>query len=99
LRWGEAGSLTCNSEAEYELANCIECRSAPAGIAERAFFVLGRNPAMRLRDEYSEKETKARFEAALKGDERTPHKPLEDKPKVKRQQRKKQRLTRESRAT
>jgi hypothetical protein len=34
-------------------------------------------------DDYSEKEAKARFEAALRGALSTPHKPLKDKPKVK----------------
>jgi hypothetical protein len=34
-------------------------------------------------DEYSEKEAKARFEAALRGAMNTPHKPLKEKPKVK----------------
>jgi hypothetical protein len=35
-------------------------------------------------DEFSEKEMKARFEAALKSALNTPHKPLKEKPKVKR---------------
>jgi hypothetical protein len=35
------------------------------------------------KDEFSEKEAQARFEAALKGALNTPHKPLKDKPKVK----------------
>jgi hypothetical protein len=34
-------------------------------------------------DKYSEKEAKARFEAALRGALSTPHKPLKEKPKVK----------------
>jgi len=34
-------------------------------------------------ERYSEKEAKARFEAALKGGLSTPHKPLKEKPKVK----------------
>jgi hypothetical protein len=34
--------------------------------------------------QFSEREAKARFEAALKGAMNTPHKPLKDKPKVKR---------------
>jgi hypothetical protein len=33
-------------------------------------------------ENYSEKEMKARFEAALKSALNTPHKPLKDKPKV-----------------
>jgi hypothetical protein len=33
-------------------------------------------------DSYSDKEAKARFEAALKGALNTPHKPLKEKPKV-----------------
>jgi hypothetical protein len=33
-------------------------------------------------DQYSEKEAKARFEAALRGGLNTPHKPLKEKPKV-----------------
>jgi hypothetical protein len=33
-------------------------------------------------DKYSEKEAKARFEAALKGAMNTPHKPLKEKPKA-----------------
>jgi hypothetical protein len=40
-------------------------------------------------DEFSEKEAKARFEAALKGAMNAPHKPLKDKPKVKRAAKKK----------
>jgi len=40
---------------------------------------------MKKRDEnYSEKEAQARFEAALLGALRTPHKPLKEKPKAKR---------------
>jgi hypothetical protein len=35
------------------------------------------------KDQYSEKEAKARFEAALKSALNTPHKPLKEKPKVK----------------
>jgi hypothetical protein len=35
------------------------------------------------KDQYDEKEAKARFEAALKSALNTPHKPLKDKPKVK----------------
>ena len=34
-------------------------------------------------DEFSEKEAQARFETALKGGLSAPHKPLKDKPKVK----------------
>jgi hypothetical protein len=34
-------------------------------------------------DSYSDKEAKARFEAALKGAMNTPHKPLKEKPKAK----------------
>jgi hypothetical protein len=34
-------------------------------------------------DDYSDKEAEARFEAALKSALNTPHKPLKDKPKVK----------------
>jgi hypothetical protein len=34
-------------------------------------------------DEFNEKEAKARFEAALRGAMNTPHKPLKEKPKVK----------------
>jgi hypothetical protein len=34
-------------------------------------------------ESYSDKEAKARFEAALKGALNTPHKPLKEKPKVK----------------
>jgi hypothetical protein len=33
-------------------------------------------------EQFSEKEAKARFEAALKGAMNTPHKPLKEKPKV-----------------
>jgi len=33
-------------------------------------------------EEYTEKEAKARFEAALKSAMNTPHKPLKEKPKV-----------------
>ena len=35
------------------------------------------------KDSYEEKEAQARFEAALKGALNTPHKPLKEKPKVK----------------
>jgi hypothetical protein len=41
--------------------------------------------------EYSEKEAKARFEAALKSALNTPHTPLKDKPKVEAAKRKKAR--------
>jgi hypothetical protein len=34
-------------------------------------------------DQFSEKEAQARFEAALKGGLSAPHKPLKDKPRVK----------------
>jgi hypothetical protein len=34
-------------------------------------------------DQFSEKEANARFEAALRGGLSTPHKPLKEKPKVK----------------
>jgi hypothetical protein len=34
-------------------------------------------------EEYSEKEAQERFEAALRGGLKTPHKPLKEKPKVK----------------
>jgi hypothetical protein len=34
-------------------------------------------------DSFSDKEATARFEAALKGAMNTPHKPLKEKPKVK----------------
>jgi hypothetical protein len=36
-----------------------------------------------VKDQFSEKEAKARFEAALKGAMNTPHKPLKEKPKAK----------------
>jgi hypothetical protein len=39
-------------------------------------------------DKFSEKEATARFEAALKGAMNTPHKPLKEKPKVKRAEKK-----------
>jgi hypothetical protein len=35
------------------------------------------------KEEFSEKEAQARFEAALKSALHTPHKPLKEKPKVK----------------
>jgi hypothetical protein len=35
------------------------------------------------KDEYSDKEAQERFEAALRGGLKTPHKPLKEKPKVK----------------
>jgi hypothetical protein len=38
---------------------------------------------MPTKDEYSDKEAQARFEAALRGGLNAPHKPLKDKPKVK----------------
>jgi hypothetical protein len=34
-------------------------------------------------ERYDEKEAQARFEAALRGGLKTPHKPLKEKPKVK----------------
>jgi len=34
-------------------------------------------------DQFSDKEAQARFEAALRGALKTPHKPLKEKPKVK----------------
>ena len=34
-------------------------------------------------DDYDEKEAQARFEAALRGGLKTPHKPLKEKPKAK----------------
>jgi hypothetical protein len=34
-------------------------------------------------DQYDEKEAQERFEAALRGGLKTPHKPLKEKPKVK----------------
>jgi hypothetical protein len=34
-------------------------------------------------DEYSDKEAQERFDAALRGALKTPHKPLKEKPKVK----------------
>jgi hypothetical protein len=34
-------------------------------------------------DQFSEKEAQSRFEAALRGGLKTPHKPLKEKPKVK----------------
>jgi hypothetical protein len=40
-------------------------------------------------DQYDEKEAQARFEAALKGGLKTPHKPLKEKPKVKKAKTKK----------
>lgn len=40
-------------------------------------------------DEFSEKEAKERFEAALRGAMKTPAKPLKDKPKVKKALKKK----------
>ena len=40
-------------------------------------------------DEYSEREAQKRFEAALKGAMNTPHKPLKEKPKVKKTAKKK----------
>ena len=40
-------------------------------------------------DQYSDKEATARFEAALKGAMNTPHKPLKEKPRVKKAKAKK----------
>jgi hypothetical protein len=40
-------------------------------------------------EQYSEKEATARFEAALKSAMNTPHKPLKEKPKVKKAAKKK----------
>jgi hypothetical protein len=40
---------------------------------------MGKPPS----DEFDEKEAQARFEAALRGGLKTPHKPLKEKPKVK----------------
>jgi hypothetical protein len=44
-------------------------------------------------DDYSEKEAQARFEAALRGGLSAPHKPLKDKPKVKKVVKKKKQVT------
>ena len=41
-------------------------------------------------EEYSEREAKERFEAALKGAMSAPHKPLREKPKVKKAKPKKE---------
>jgi hypothetical protein len=41
---------------------------------------MARDPKL---EDYSEKEAAARFEAALKSAMNTPHKPLKEKPKVK----------------
>jgi hypothetical protein len=41
------------------------------------------------KENYSDKEAQARFEAALKGGLNTPHKPLKDKPKVKKTKKRK----------
>ena len=50
-------------------------------LRRRAFF---HGPLMdKENEEYSAKEAKARFEAALKSALNTPHKPLKEKPKVK----------------
>lgn len=40
-------------------------------------------------DQFSEKEAQERFEAALRGALKTPHEPLKEKPKVKKQPAKK----------
>ncbi len=40
---------------------------------------MGKDPS----ENYDEKEAKERFEAALRGALNTPHKPLKEKPKVK----------------
>jgi hypothetical protein len=40
-------------------------------------------------DQYDEKEANARFEAALRGGLNTPHKPLKEKPKLKKAKTKK----------
>jgi hypothetical protein len=45
--------------------------------------MIVRDTAKTSADQYSEKEATARFEAALKGGLNTPHKPLKEKPKVK----------------
>jgi hypothetical protein len=50
------------------------------------FFTHAKGP-----EEYSEKEAHTRFEAALRGALKTPAKPLEDKPKVKRSAKRKKR--------
>jgi hypothetical protein len=44
--------------------------------------------------EYSQKEAQERFDAALRGALKTPHKPLKDKPKVKKMAKKKSRKKR-----
>jgi hypothetical protein len=41
------------------------------------------------KEEYSEKEAQERFESALRGAMKAPHKPLSKKPKVKKAKRKK----------
>ena len=46
------------------------------------------------KNEYSTKEATARFEAALKSAMNTPHKPLKEKPKVKKAAKKAKKATR-----
>jgi hypothetical protein len=48
-----------------------------------SLFWTSESPMKKTADEYSAKEVKARFEAALKGALNTPHKPLKEKPKAK----------------
>ena len=48
-------------------------------------------PANKDTGQYSNKEAQKRFEAALKGAMNTPHKPLKEKPKVKKAKKAKKR--------
>ena len=50
-------------------------------------------------DEFSEKEAQARFEAALRGGLSAPHKPLKDKPKVKKAVKKRPLKVKKTKAT
>jgi hypothetical protein len=53
--------------------------------------MMGTPMARKNDEEFSEKEAQARFEAALRGGLSTPHKPLKEKPKVKKVAKKKKR--------
>lgn len=50
---------------------------------------FGVSPLVNDKDSYFEKEARARFEAALRRGLNTPHKPLKEKPKVKKVAKKK----------
>ena len=70
---GEAGAPETRELRPTKLATLDGVREHTEGSAVELW----------LNDKFSDKEAKARFEAALKSALSTPHKPLKEKPKVK----------------